>query len=213
MSRFVSFPHRFLLGSLLLASFSLTAPLRAQLPMDSAQAGPNAAMEQQVADLQKVADRWDDAVGQHDPYALELVLAPQYIGISDSGQVNNRDQVISQMVAKGAPRYTLTQKVTSVRVLGDAAVVNGTYDRVYQGSRLSHTKLQDQKGVFSQVYVRARTSWQCINSQRTLLQEPTLKSRKEKAKAAAKERPLTHGLGFQLPGRHSSDNSNAEPQQ
>lgn len=187
--------------------------MRAQLPMDSAQAAPDAAMAQQVADLQKVADRWDDAVGQHDPYALELVLAPRFISISDTGQVNNRDQVISQMVTKGAPRYTLTQKVTSVRVLGDAAVVNGMYDRVYQGSRLSHTKLQDQKGVFSQVYVRARNSWQCINSQRTILQEPTVKSRKEKAKAESREKPLSHGLGFKLPGRHSSSGDNAQPPQ
>ena len=46
-------------------------------------------MAQQVAELQKVADRWDEAVYQHDQYALELVLAPQYINISDTGEVTN----------------------------------------------------------------------------------------------------------------------------
>ena len=127
-------------------------------------------MSQQVAEFQKVVDRWDEAVTQHDQYALELVLAPQFIDISDTGEVTNRDQQISEMMMKDAPHYTLTQKVASVRMVGDVAIVNGTYDRAYQGSRLSRTKPKDEKGVFSQVYVRARSSWECINSQRTIIE-------------------------------------------
>jgi len=167
-------------------------------------------MSQQVADLQKVADRWDDAIGQHDQYALELVLAPQFLSISDTGNVSDRDQVVSAMVAKDALRYTLAQKVISVREVGDVAVVNGTYDRTYQGSRLSRTKQREQKGVFSQVYVRARNSWECINSQRTLITE--IVGKKKKSKNQSDEKPLNHDLGFHFPGLHHSSDNNSQPQ-
>ncbi len=204
--------NRFLLCSFFLTgTLAFTANSRAQSPEDAAQPAPQSAMSQQVEELQKVADRWDDAVGQHDQYAIELVLAPQFIAISDTGQVENRDQVVSQMVMKGAPRYTLAQKVVSVREVGDVAVVNGTYDRVYQGSKLSHTKLKDQKGVFSQVYIRARNTWQCINSQRTLIQVSPV-SGKKKAKDESNEKPLNHGLGLSFPGLHRTRGTDSPPQ-
>ncbi|MHB1744032.1 MAG: nuclear transport factor 2 family protein [Acidobacteriaceae bacterium] len=169
-------------------------------------------MEQQVAELQKVADRWDEAVYQHDQYALELVLAPQYINISDKGEVTNRDQQISEMMMKDAPRFQLTQKVVSVRMAGDAAVVNGTYDRLFQGSKLSRTKPRTERGVFSQVYVRARNTWECINSQRTIIQEPVVKGKK-KSTDTSTGKPIGHDLGFHLPGLHHSSSSDAQPQQ
>jgi hypothetical protein len=166
-------------------------------------------MSQQVAELQKVADRWDDAIDQHDQYALELVLAPQFISISDMGEVGNRDAVVSKLVMKDAPRYTLAQKVVSVRMVGDVAVVNGTYDRTYQGSRLSRTKMREQKGVFSQVYIRTRNTWQCINSQRTLIVE-TAAAGKKKSKES-NEKPLNHDLGFHFPGVHHSSSTDTQP--
>ena len=169
--------------------------------MESNSAESATLMSQQVAELQKVADRWDEAVYQHDQYALELVLAPEFINISDTGEVANRDQQISEMMMKGAPRFSLTQKVVSVRIIGDVAVVNGTYDRAYQGNKLSRTKAKTERGVFSQVYVRARNSWECVNSQRTLIQTPTFKGKK-KSKSDATEKPLHHDLGFHFPGVH-----------
>lgn len=197
---------------LLGCSFAFVPVSRAQL-LQSAPPDAVAAMAQQVADIQKVLDRWDDAANQHDQYALELVLAPQFIAISDMGQVKNRDQQVSEMVIKGAPHFTLTQKAISVRMLGDVAVVNGTYDRIYQASRLSHTPMRDQKGVFSQVFVRARNTWQCINSQRTLIVEDTGKEAKKKAKTGANEKPLTHGLGFNFPGLHKTTSPSQQPPQ
>ncbi len=210
--RFLSF-HRATAGTFLLATALLCSqPLTAQTATDAPQNNADATISQQVADLQKVANRWDDAVGQRDQYALELVLSPQFIGITESGEVENRDIVVSQMVMKDAPKVTLTQNVTSVRIFGDVAVVNGTYDRAYQGSRLSHTQPKDQKGVFSQVYVRARTTWQCINSQRTLIVETPVKGEKKK-KDASTEKPLNHSLGFSFPGQHHSSDAGTTPQQ
>lgn len=176
----------------------------AQTILNPQQSNPQA---EQVAEFQKVIDRWDDAVGQHDHYGVELVLAPQYIGITDQGVVQNRDELVSLMVMKGAEHYELQQKVTSVRELGDVAVVNGMYDRLYPASRLSHVRARDEKGVFSQVWIRAHKSWQCINSQRTLIAGAVSASQKKKA-SKTKDDSLGHDLRFHLPGRHSSDSSN-----
>ena len=211
MQRFFSFTRCSVLFCATLATTSSFT--YAQIPTDSGQAVAPSADAQQIAEIQKVIDRWDDAVYQHDQYALELVLAPQYLAISDTGQVTNRDQQVSQMLVKGAPRFTLAQKAISVRIVGDVAVVNGTYDRVYQGSRLSHTQLKDQKGVFSQVYVRARNSWQCINSQRTLIVEQTGKDKKKKSKDVSDEKQLHHDLGFHFPGLHKTTSPDAQPPQ
>lgn len=197
---------------LLGCSFNSATVAGAQL-LQTAPADAAAVAAQQNAQIQKVLDRWDDAANQHDQYALELVLAPQFIAISDTGQVKNRDQQVSEMVVKGAPRFTLAQKAVSVRMLGDVAVVNGTYDRIFQASRLGHTPMRDVKGVFSQVYVRSRNTWQCINSQRTIIVQDTRKDAKQKAKTGANEKQLTHGLGFNFPGRHKSDSQNPPPPQ
>lgn len=213
MQRFLSFPRHFILPGLVFGVILATSSIsRAQLPMESNPQQSAGQMAQQVADLQKVADRWDEAVYQHDQYALELVLAPEYIDISDTGNVTNRDQQISEMMMKDAPRFQLTQKVVSVRMVGDVVVVNGTYDRVFQGSKLSRTKSKTERGVFSQVYVRARNTWECINSQRTIIQEPMVKGKKKSAKDTT-EKPLNHDLGFHFPGFHHSSDSGSQPQQ
>ncbi|MEO6829762.1 MAG: nuclear transport factor 2 family protein [Acidobacteriaceae bacterium] len=213
MSNFFFFSRRWITGAALLCAFSIPATSRAQLATETAQSDGVSAASQQVADLQKVVDRWDDAIDQRDQYALELVLAPQFIGISDTGEVLNRDQVVSEMVRKDAPRYSLVQKVVSVREVGDVAVVNGTYNRTYQGSRLSHTKVKNERGVFSQVYVRTRTSWECIHAQETLIQESAAATKKKaKEESKSKGKPLGHELGFHLPGMHHSSDASGQPQ-
>ena len=209
MQRFLSFPRHLLLPGLVFGVILATSSIsHAQLPMDSGAQQSSMQMAQNVADLQKVADRWDEAVYQHDQYALELVLAPQFIDISDTGEVTNRDQQISEMMMKDAPRFQLTQKVVSVRMVGDVAVVNGTYERVFQGSKLSRTKTKIDRGVFSQVYVRARNTWECINSQRTIIQEPVLKGKK-KSESDTPEKPLNHDLGFHFPGMHHNSDTDS----
>ncbi len=213
IQRFLSLPRHLILAGLVLGPILVSSSAsRAQLPMGSTLQESAAQMTQQVAELQKVADRWDEAVYQHDQYALELVLAPQYIDISDKGEVTNRDQQISEMMMKDAPRFQLTQKVVSVRMAGDAAVVNGTYDRMFQGNKLSRTKPRTERGVFSQVYVRARNTWECINSQRTIIQAPT-PTGKKKSTDTSTGKPIGHDLGFHLPGLHHSSSSDSQPQQ
>jgi ketosteroid isomerase-like protein len=135
-----------------------------------------------LAAMQQVEDSWDAAVSKHDQYALENLLSRDYVGISAEGNVTTRNQQISHLFVAGAEPLTLKQKVISARVLGDVAVVNGTYVMEWQGASDQHKFAE--KGVFTHVFRRnSAGNWQCINSQRTVV--ATEDERKQKAAAHA----------------------------
>jgi hypothetical protein len=131
-------------------------------------------------EMQTVEDRWSDAVTKRDQYAMELVLAPQFIGISASGDVTTRNQQISLLFAKNSGIESLEQKVVSVRFVGDVAIVNGTYVMTWRAEKGPLL----EKGIFSHVFEHVRSTWLCLNSQRTVVAEDTKQQAQEKAKAA-----------------------------
>ncbi len=117
--------------------------------------------------MQQVEDHWTNAVTKRDQYALELVLAPQFIGISATGDVTTRNQQIARLFVKGAEPDSLSQKVVSVRFVGDIAIVNGTYVMSWKDDKGPVL----EKGIFSHVFEHVRTNWLCLNSQRTVVAE------------------------------------------
>jgi len=183
----------------LLLSLCATA-LRAQDgPNPTAAAAPPVNVAPEIADMQKIEDRWSDAVTKRDQYGLELVLAPQLVDISATGDVTNRNQQIVALFKKDSPIVSLEQKVISVRYLADGtvAVVNGTY---VIHTKASGTK-KDDKGIFTHVYTRVRTNWLCISSQRTQVVEQMI----TKPKAPAPK----HGeLPFKIPLIHDPKTEN-----
>ena len=143
----------------------------------------------EVREMQAVEDRWSDAVNKRDQYGLELVLAPQFIGVSASGDVTTRDQQISRLFVKGDEPDSIEQKVISTRWVGDVAIVNGTY--------IKHWKLDkgplDEQGIYLQVFERRGGGWVCLNSQQTVVAE------KGKAIAAAKSKAAPKSSSASLP--------------
>ncbi len=142
-----------------------------------------------IKEMQQVEDRWNAAVTKRDQYGLELVLAPQFIGISATGDVATRNQQIAQLLVKGAGPESLEQKVVSVRFVGDVAIVNGTYVMNWKTDKGPVL----EKGIFSHVFEHVRTNWLCLNSQRTVVAEDT------KRTAAAQEKPKSKSTDAQLP--------------
>jgi len=139
-------------------------------------------------EMQQVEDRWNDAVTKRDQYGLELVLAPQFIGISATGDVATRNQQIAQLLVKGAGPDSLEQKVVSVRFVGDVAIGNGTYVMSWKTDKGPVL----EKGIFSHVFEHQRTNWLCLNSQRTVVAETT-------KQAAVQEKPKAKSSNAQLP--------------
>jgi ketosteroid isomerase-like protein len=74
---------------------------------------------------------------------------------------------VANLISGDDKTVHITQRVITVRMLGDIAVANGTY--------VLHHKVNsaqvDEKGVFTHVFERARNGWLCVNSQRTVLRE------------------------------------------
>src|SRR3984957_20987644 len=131
-------------------------------------------------EMQQVEDRWSTAVTKRDQYGLELVLAPEFIGISASGDVATRNQQIAHLLVKNAGPDSLEQKVVSVRFVGDVAIVNGTYVMSWRGEKGPVL----EKGIFSHVFEHVRSNWLCLNSQRTVVAEDMKRAAQEKPKSS-----------------------------
>jgi ketosteroid isomerase-like protein len=129
----------------------------------------------EIQQFQKIEDSWSDAVNRRDQYALELVLSPLFVDVSASGDVTTRNQQVAQVISSDDKALYLTQRVITVRMLGDIAVANGTYTLHHKAA----TGLVDEKGVFTQVFERAHAGWLCINSQRTSLRQDATAKKKE----------------------------------
>ncbi len=164
----------------------------AQTPAPEPAAAANPASDQpgvtstespEVTLFQKIEDSWADAVNRRDQYGLELVLSPLFVDISASGDVTTRNQQVVQVISGDDKTVYLTQKVITVRMLGDIAVANGTYSLHHQ----VNSGPVDEKGVFTHVFERVHGGWLCINSQRTVLRQDT--STKQK-KASTAEMPF-----------------------
>jgi hypothetical protein len=130
-------------------------------------------------EMQVVEDRWSDAVTKRDQYGMELVLAPQFIGISASGDVTTRNQQIANLFVKGTLPDSLEQQVNSVRFVGDIAIVNGTYVMSWKTEKGPF----QEKGIFSHVFEHVHNNWLCLNSQRTVVAENVKGAVPEKPKA------------------------------
>lgn len=128
-----------------------------------------------VAQFQKIEDAWSNAVNQRDQYALELVLSPTFLDISAQGDATTRNQQVVQVINGQDKSLSLTQKVITVRMLGDIAVVNGTYTLHHKVGAAE----MDEKGVFTHVFQRVRNGWACTNSQRTLLRQENSKQKRQ----------------------------------
>ncbi|MGD0157164.1 MAG: nuclear transport factor 2 family protein [Terracidiphilus sp.] len=137
----------------------------------------------EIAQFQKIEDKWSDAVNRRDQYGLELVLSPLFVDVSAGGDVTTRNQQVATVLSADDKTVYLMQKVVAVRMLGDIAVANGTYTLHHKVG--SHEV--DEKGVFTHVFERVRGGWLCINSQRTLLRQDAATDKK---RAAAPETPF-----------------------
>jgi ketosteroid isomerase-like protein len=154
-------------------------------PPAADQPGVTSTVSPEIAQFQKIEDSWSDAVNRRDQYGLELVLSPLFVDVSASGDVTTRNQQVVQAINSEDKTLSLTQKVVTVRMLGDIVVANGTYTL--------HHKVNgnpvDEKGVFTHVFERVRNGWLCINSQRTVLRLDNSK----------KARPTTASDPFRIP--------------
>ena len=131
----------------------------------------------EIAQFQRIEDSWSESVNRRDQYGLGLVLSPMFVDVSANGDITTRNQQVVQVISRDDKTLSLTQRVITVRMLGDIAVANGTYTLHH---KVNSTQV-DEKGVFTHVFERIHGGWICINSQRTALLhgESNAKSKKQ----------------------------------
>jgi ketosteroid isomerase-like protein len=156
-------------------------------------AAQSAAPSPAVATMQEVEDSWDAAIAKHDQFGIENLLARDYVGISAEGDVTTRNQQISHLFVAGGEPVSLKQKVIAARIVGDLAVVNGTYVMEWQSG--SDRQKVAEKGVFTHVFRKnSAGNWQCINSQRTVVA-----TEEERKKAAVHTSKSSAALPLHIP--------------
>jgi hypothetical protein len=174
--------HMFIRNSLFsLALCTFAGSSFAQSPVAVTPATANASQTAEIKQMQKLEDQWSDAVVKRDQYGLELLLSPLYVGISANGEVSTRNQQIAQVFQKTIDPLTMEQRVISARMLGDIAVVNGTYITRHRNG----SDTIEERGIFTHVYQRVRSNWLCINSQRTIVAEDSAAKQKTAKKSNA----------------------------
>jgi ketosteroid isomerase-like protein len=193
-------PHMIRFSLCLSAPLLLCCVAIAQSPAAAPSSTPavpsvTSAQSPEVTQFQKIEDSWADAVNRHDQYALELVLSPLFVDVAASGDITTRNQQLVQVMTGEDKTLYLTQKVITVRMMGDIAVANGTYSLHH---RINSTQV-DEKGVFTHVFERLRGGWVCVNSQRTALREES---------NAKPKKSTTAEMPFHIPLFSRSDKNN-----
>ncbi len=133
-----------------------------------------------IQEIQRIEDKWSDAVNNRDQYQLELVLSPLFIDISASGDITTRNQTVADVISGQDKTVHIEQRVITVRMLGDIAVANGTYLLHHKAGNVE----VDEKGVFTHVFERLHNGWVCVNSQRTVLRQDLPNGKKKKPSEA-----------------------------
>jgi len=173
---------------------------QSSVAVTSTTANPSQAAE--IKEMQKLEDQWSDAIVKRDQYGMELLLSPLYVGISAGGEVTTRNQQIALLFQKTIDPLTMEQRVISVRMLGDVAVVNGTYIT----RRRNGSESVEERGIFTHVFQRVRSNWLCINSQRTIVVEDASAKQKVSKKSNAE-------MPFHLPFLYKGADSTKQQQQ
>lgn len=189
---------------LVFTAASALAAMLALTPHAFAQEVVTPSQSPDVAQFQKLEDTWSTAVANKDQYALENLLSPAFIGIAANGDVATRNQEVADLFQKGQPDLvSVEQKVVNVRIVEDLAVVDGTYiiKRKVNGA------IREERGIFTHIYQRTRSSWVSIHSQRTPVVEQADGQKPKPQKKSTAEEP------FHIPFFHKGADSTQTPAQ
>ena len=183
MSRFFAAVSVFLLACpIAFAQNPATTAVSTTSAATSASTTPTSTDSPEIRQFQALEDKWSEAENKHDQFGLDLVLSPLLVDVAANGDITSHNQQVVKAINNQDKMYFLSQKVITVRMLGDVAVVNGTYLLRHRMDE----KLVTDRGVFTHVFQRQRGGWMCVNAQRTLVsQNSDDRKGKEKTKTSS----------------------------
>lgn len=156
-------------------------------------AAPGQTQPPEVKQFQGYEDQWSTAVVKGDQYNLELLLSPLFVNISSTGDVTTRNQQIAELFQKGDEPASLQQRVVTVRMFGDTALVSGTYIAKWR----VNGSTREERGIFTHVYARNHDRWACVNAQSTPVVDLTPGKHKADRQRSKAEEPFHIPLFYQ----------------
>lgn len=164
--------HPFLEVSALCSFFCLTAACQ----NGRSQSG-SAVSNEVVQGFQNLENTWSQAVDHRDQYALELVLAPDFLNVGTDGEITTRNLQIARLLQKHDTLPSLRRRVVDVRDYGDITIVVGTFIEESRDGK----QILDHAGVFTHVYQQVHGKWRCVSAHWTALQAaPETRNRRSK---------------------------------
>jgi ketosteroid isomerase-like protein len=124
---------------------------------------PNSARVEE-GQILALENAWNQAELQHDPAALKLILADDFVITEPDGTIQNRQQHFDFMKDKSYHYDLLVSEDFRIKVYGDAGIVTGTYHEKakYKGKQF------DRRGRFTDTWVKSNGSWRCVASHDSL---------------------------------------------
>ena len=141
----------FILGSRLI--FLLACSLFA-----AAQGASSAPRFADVAAVKAREEAFRQAELHYDTAAAEAILADEFVGTGNNGELFNKQKFLSLVGDKADPLEALEYGEMEVRVYGDAAVVWSTmHEKAIYGG-----KVDESHGRRTAMWVRRDSRWQCV---------------------------------------------------
>ena len=126
-----------------------------------AQKNSHAGDESQIIALEH---SWNQAELQHAPSALDLFLSDDFIITQPDGSLMNKQQFKNSVADKSYHYDVLTSGDFKVRILGDTALVTGSY---HEKGKDKHVPF-DRWGRFTDTWLFQKGKWICVASHDSL---------------------------------------------
>ena len=129
-------------------------------------AGGTAAQRSAEEELLQLERDWCTASVKKDAALLGRVLADEYSGVTNSGVVTTKAEVLAALKDKNSSTDQCVDDDMKVRLYGDAAVVTGlgTRSGTFEGAAF-----KDRKFLWTDTFVKKDGRWQCVASQGTVI--------------------------------------------
>ena len=140
----------------------LSPPAFCQAQTKGLKAQPNAAVEQELRDLERA---WLDAYDNNDAAAMKRILADNFTITYENGAVLDKKQTLANL-RPGAPKDPNARQYTEdsvVRVYGNAAVITGRYIN----KRRDGDKEIVRESRYTDTYLKRQGRWQVVASHLT----------------------------------------------
>jgi hypothetical protein len=108
---------------------------------------------------------WNHAEQSKDAAALKQLISDSFEYVDYDGTLMNKKEFLASILSNNVRGEQINNDGMTVRVYGNAAVVNG----IYRDRGIENGKPFSRRGRFTDTWIYQNGAWQCVASQSTLI--------------------------------------------